>query len=95
MTPSELNIYANAWADTQRQQAYLDALTIRLMVGSILSGKRPPSYNACFGGNTAKIQQDNTPMTDRQMYDVVQTLNRMFGGDDFTVTGGDIDGSST
>lgn len=98
MTPAELAIYADAWADTQRQTAYLQAITIRAMIGSMLSGKRAPAYRSLFGGAdmaAAATQKQDGPMTDQQMLEVVKALNRMFGGDVVTTEGGDNSGGST
>lgn len=97
MTPWELDVYSKAWADTQRQQTYLQALTIRAMIGTLLSGKRAPSYERCFGRSEQPVAaKPSGPMTDEAMFDLVRTLNATFGGSDLTIKkGGDPDGGST
>lgn len=97
MTPWELDAYARAWADTQRQQTYLQALTIRAMIGTLLSGKRAPSYERCFGrAEQTMAAKPSSPMTDEAMYALVKGLNATFGGKDLTSQkGGETDGSST
>lgn len=97
MTPWELDVCARAWADTQRQQTYLQALTIRAMIGTLLSGKRAPSYERCFGRSEQPVAAKPTgPMTDDAMYAMVKSLNATFGGKDLTYQkGGETDGSST
>lgn len=97
MTPWELDVYARAWADTQRQQTYLQALTIRAMIGTLLSGKRAPSYERCFGKSEQPVAaKPSGPMTDDAMFAMVKALNATFGGSDLTnKKGGDPDGGST
>lgn len=94
MTPAELDIYAKAWADTQKQQAYLQALTIRAMIGTLLSGKRAPAFERLFSETKQPIKKSG-PMTDQAMYEMVKALNATFGGSDLTTKkGGDTDGGS-
>lgn len=101
MTPLELSVYADAWAGTQRQQAYLQALTIRAMIGTLLGGKRAPSFSHCFGDGLEQARQTakpSGPMTDEAMFDMVRALNAQFGGSDLLTSkkGGEIDnGGST
>lgn len=81
MTPAELEVYADAYADRQRQTAYLQGLIMRAMIGSLLSGKRAPTYTSLFGSEigteTAGKSQN---MTDNQMFAAVMALNKAFGG---------------
>ena len=97
MTPAELDIYAKAWSDTQRQQAYLQALTIRAMIGSLLTGKRAPAFERLFSELKQPVKQSG-PMTDEAMYELVKALNATFGGSDLTnqinQKGGETDGGS-
>lgn len=79
MTPAEILIYAEAYADRQRQTAYLQALTIRAIVISGLNGKRAPSYEDLFGAST---HINDGPMGDYAMFSIAQALNMAMGGDD-------------
>lgn len=94
MTPAELDIYAKAWADTQKQQAYLQALTIRAMIGSLLTGKRAPAFERLFSEAKQPVKKSG-PMTDQAMFELVKALNATFGGSDLrTQKGGDTNGGS-
>lgn len=76
MTPFELSVYADAYADRQRQTAYLRALTIRAMVMSGLNGKRAPTYTAMFGDS----KSGNEPMDDNVLFRAVMAINQALGG---------------
>ncbi len=76
MTPWELSVYADAYADRQRQTAYLQGIVIRAMIGTALNGKRAPSYEALFG-RTARIEE---PMDDDALFRAVLAANQALGG---------------
>ena len=78
MTPWELSVYADAYADRQRQTAYLQGLTIRAMIMSGLNGKRAPSYAAMFGSN---LKTENGPMDDDALFQAVLAANNALGGE--------------
>lgn len=77
MTPYELSVFADAYADRQRQTAYLQALTIRAMIMSGLTGKRAPSYEAMFGDPSS----ENEPMDDNALFRAVLMANSALGGE--------------
>lgn len=77
MTPWELSAYADAYADRQRQTAYLHALTIRAMVMSGLNGKRAPSYEAMFGNP----KSGNDQMDDDALFQAMLTAHMALGGE--------------
>lgn len=76
MTPQELSVYADAYADRQRQTAYLQALTIRAMIISGLNGKRAPTYEALFGNP----KSENKPKDDYALFRAVMGINQALGG---------------
>lgn len=71
-------------------------LTIRAMIGTLLSGKRAPSYERCFGRSEQPMAaKPSGPMTDDAMFAMVKALNATFGGKDLTSQkGGETDGGS-
>lgn len=77
MTPWELATYADAYADRQRQAAYLQALTIRAMIMSGLNGKRAPTYENMFGN----LKTENEPMSDDALFRAVLAANGALGGE--------------
>lgn len=79
MTPAAILTYAEAYADRQRQTAYLQGLITRAMIIGGLNGKPAPSYEAMFG-LPAHIDE---PMDDAAMFNVAQMLNLAMGGDDY------------
>ena len=80
MTPFELSVYADAYADRQRQTAYLQALTIRIMIMNGLNGKKAPTYEDIFGG---KLKSENEPMDDDALFRAALTINSMLGGENY------------
>lgn len=76
MTPQELSVYADAYADRQRQTAYLQALTIRAMIMSGLNGKRAPTYDSLFG----IPKSENKPKDDYALFRAVMGINQALGG---------------
>lgn len=76
MSAGEVLLYAEAYAEQQRQIAYLQALTIRAMIGS-LSVKQAPSYDDMFGSHV-----DDDPMDDDAMFRRVMMFNQAMGGVD-------------
>lgn len=77
ITPWELSVYADAYADRQRQMAYLQALTVRAMVMSGLNGKRAPSYEAMFGNP----KSGNDQMDDDALFQAMLTAHMALGGE--------------
>lgn len=80
MTPAQLIIYADAYAENMkeaqeraRQELYVSASLISTFVGLALNGKQKPSYEKIFG-------TEKNEMTDEQMYATVKALNARFGG---------------
>lgn len=81
MTPAELQIYAAAYADQQKQTAFLNASLIRTFVGTLLSGKHSPSYSQLFGTDDGvNTNTGKKHMTDSEMFNMVMALNKAFGG---------------
>ena len=79
MTPWELSVYADTYADRQRQTAYLQGLTIRAMIMSGLSGKRAPSFDVMFGVS----KSENEPMDDDALFRAVLAANGVLGGENY------------
>lgn len=77
MTPWELSVYAEAFAERQRQTAYLQGLVIRVMIGTAFSGKRAPSFNDMFG----KPTRIDEPMDDDALFQAMLTAHRALGGE--------------
>lgn len=84
MTPAEILIYAEAFAERQRQIAYLQGLVIRNMVGSI-SVKRAPTYEDLYGIS----KPENEQMGDADIFQAVMAMNFAFGGEN-TFTGKEV-----
>lgn len=78
MTPAEILLYAEKYAERQRQTAYLQGLITRAMIISGLNGKPAPSYEAIFD----VPKTENEPMDDLAMFRRVMMLNQAAGGDD-------------
>lgn len=76
VTPQELAVYADAYADRQRQTAYLQALTVRAMIISGLNGKRAPTYEAMF----SNPKSENKPKDDNDLFRAVMAINQALGG---------------
>ena len=77
MTPWELSAYADAYADQQRQTAYLQGLTIRAMIISGLNGKRAPSFDDMFGVS----KSENETMDDDDLFRAALAMNKVLGGE--------------
>lgn len=77
MSAGEVILYAEAYAEQQRQIAYLQAMTIRAMIMSGLNGKRAPSYEAVFGDPNS----ENDQMDDDALFRAVMTANQALGGE--------------
>lgn len=77
MTPWELSVYADTYADRQRQTAYLQGLIIRGMIMSGLNSKRAPSFDDMFGISTS----GNEPMDDDALFQAALAMNRALGGE--------------
>lgn len=77
MTPWELSVYAEAFAERQRQTAYLQGLVIRAMIGTAFSGKRAPSFTDMFG----KPAHIDEPMGDDALFQAMLTAHRALGGE--------------
>lgn len=77
MTPWELSVYAEAFAERQRQTAYLQGLVIRAMVIGGLNGKRAPSFTDMFG----KPAHIDEPMDDDALFQAMLTAHRALGGE--------------
>lgn len=77
MSAGEVILYAEAYAEQQRQIAYLQALTIRTMIMTGLRGKRAPSYETMFGN----LETENEPMDDDALFRAVLAANGAFGGE--------------
>lgn len=79
MTPFELSIYAEEYVKQRQREAYLNGLVIRHMVGTLITGKSPLSYDQMFGRqSTGKNEME--PMTDDAMFKQAMFLNKLFGG---------------
>ncbi len=77
MTPAELNIYANAYVEMRRgeqKQAQRNSYAMATMVRAAVGAKRMPAFDKFFPEKTKK------QMSDKQMFDMVQSLNKSFGG---------------
>lgn len=79
MTPFELSVYADEYVKSRQREAYLNGIVIRSMIGTLISDKRPLTYEQMFGKDGDGVKQE--PMTDRKMFNNVLLLNKLFGGD--------------
>lgn len=84
MTPVELNIYARAYAEQQRQAQRLrvaNIYSLAALIRSMVWSKHPPSFDRAFpdAGPNIKKQEE---MTDDAMYAMVKGLNALFGGEE-------------
>ena len=81
MTPVELNIYARAQAERQRDEqklAQANLYSLAALIRPMVWAKHPPKYEQVYPEKRPK--QDN--MTDDQMYATVRALNALFGGEE-------------
>lgn len=76
MTPAEITIYAEAFAERQKQTAYLNGTIMRPMIWE----KRAPSYQKIFGSGDL-TSENREPMTDEELLEQGIALNKLFGGD--------------
>ena len=79
ITPWELSVSADSYADRQRQVAYLQALTIRTLIMSGLNGKSAPSYETMFGN----LKIESEPMDDDALFRAVLAANGALGGENY------------
>lgn len=82
MTPAELNLYARAYAEQQKERqkiAQVNLYNLASLIRSMVWAKHPPSYDSAFGDGD-KPQNDD--MTDEQMYAMARALNALFGGEE-------------
>ena len=83
MTPTELNIYARAYAERQEQTQRLRSANIyslAALIRSMVWSKHPPSLERAFPGVKANPKK-RKEMTDDAMYAMVKGLNALFGGE--------------
>lgn len=84
MTPVELNIYARAYAEQQRQAQRLrvtNIYSLAALIRSMVWSKHPPSFDLAFPDTRANVKKQEE-MTDDQMYAMVKGLNALFGGEE-------------
>lgn len=76
MTPAQLYLCSKAHEEKQRSvEAYL--YTLAALIRPMVWSEHPPQYEEVF--RSAKKEEE---MSDEQMYAVVQSLNKLFGGEE-------------
>lgn len=79
MTPAQLNLYAQAYAQRRREEqrmAQINLYSLAALIRPMVWAKHPPSFDRAFPEN----RPNQNHMTDAQMYRMVQGLNALFGG---------------
>lgn len=81
MTPVELNICARAYGEHRKAEqkiAQANIYSLAALIRPMVWAKRPPSYDQVYPDKEKKQKE----MTDEQMYDMVKSLNALFGGEE-------------